>query len=144
MCKEFALKPTINSEKYLLPYLPEYFSHVLMSFSPVVYSNVFTYLSSADTMKKMKLSDLGPIYVTDAYLGTPSKNIRIEFDTGSPAAYIYNKQGCATHSCPEKNLKFDTSASSSYTEDDSQILVQNYGRGHVEGYGASDVFCFDE
>ena len=66
-------------------------------------------------MMKMTLDDLGPIYVTDAYLGTPSKKIRIEFDTGSPAAYIYNKQGCEAHSCPAKNILFDTADSSTYT-----------------------------
>jgi hypothetical protein len=33
-------------------------------------------------------------------MGTPSVPIKIEFDTGSPAAYMYSKQGCEEHECP--------------------------------------------
>ena len=42
----------------------------------------------------MELLDLGPKYITDAHMGTPQQEILIEFDTGSPAAYIYQKKGC--------------------------------------------------
>ena len=40
----------------------------------------------------MNLSDISSyLYLADAHMGTPNVPIKIEFDTGSPAAYIYNK-----------------------------------------------------
>ena len=69
-------------------------SHFLISVSPSTYHRAFISLVSDKEQKEIPLTDLGPIYTAAAYLGTPSVPIRIEFDTGSPAAYIYSKQGC--------------------------------------------------
>jgi len=62
-----------------------------MAMSPEVYDFIFTKLASKAKRREMSLEDLGPIYVTSAYMGTPQQPITIEFDTGSPAAYIYSK-----------------------------------------------------
>ena len=55
----------------MLPWLPKFVSLKLIAYSPEIYSSIFHSLISENQLHVMKLEDLGPLYITDAYMGTP-------------------------------------------------------------------------
>ena len=80
-------------------------------------------------------------FVGKVYLGTPQQELSVVFDTGSSIAYVYAQDNC----CPSENLIYDWKQSSTWRKDISgKTFKQTYGNGEVEGYKATDVFCFSK
>lgn len=72
-------------------------------------------------------------YTGPVFMGSASQQLKVIYDTGSDWL-VLDTNLCQTCYAPV----FDTSASTTYTQDSSQLLKQVYGSAEIDGYSATD------
>ena len=83
------------------------------------------------------------LYSGNIYFGTPPQKMEIDFDTGSPHAWIYSKTGCEQKGpCPDYP-KFNNDLSTTLFDEQRPHNI-TYLLGYVEGGVYTDQFCFED
>ena len=65
------------------------------------------------------------------------------FDTGSAWTWVYTKEGCFNHPCPDvEKFSLEKSQTAASTESKNESVTLDYGQDRmVRGYVVYDKFC---
>ena len=77
------------------------------------------------------------------WLGSPSQEMQVIFDTGSAWAWVFSSEECNDH-CPAENPKFSELHSDTFKQNPKGGQFFQYGKGAVLGHPAEDRGCFAE
>ena len=82
-------------------------------------------------------------YEGSFWIGSPSQNMQVIYDTGSAWAWVFSSEECKDM-CPARNPKFFETRSETFKQNPKGGQFFQYGKGAVLGHPAEDRGCFGE